>query len=135
MAHVDCPRCNGLVPIQKHIEAGIKPVCPQCWHEFAVIDWPKDTVTSEVTEMAVALSTEVDQLKAELQRWQRAFARMASDLGPRRQAEAALVVAGIDQATGDRFLRTLELLQSGSHPLGAAPRPRGDEDDEEPFTP
>lgn len=135
MAHVDCPRCNAWVELVDP-EKGAYQRCAQCGNVFAVIDQPKDTVTSEVTEMAVALSAEVDQLKAELQRWQRGYVLLCEDLEPRKLAEAALMVAGVSQGAGARFLQAYDLLRLGNHPLGRTERRRGDEDDdEEPFTP
>ncbi len=138
MMRVQCPRCASFVSVPDNAKSAL---CAACALDFGYVDLPKHTlessVTSQVTQMATELSTEVDTLKAELARWQRALASLAVDMRGEGQLRAAMLVTGLSTGTAERLLHNLNLLRNGAHPLGVGKRRdvRGDEDDEEPWTP
>lgn len=112
--HVDCPRCRAWVQLVD-ADKGAWQRCSSCGNVFAALDMPASDplgpVEDDISATAEQLVLDNRRLDIEAQRWKAAFIKLARDLKPRAQAEAACLVAGLDDNTTRTFLETLDALR------------------------
>lgn len=100
--------------------------CPRCGHSYALLrDLDEhidaqiakgelaESVTSETTAMAIALSDEVDELKDEVKMWRSSLIRLAANLPPRERLEVALMAGKVRPEDATKVQRVFNALTDG----------------------
>lgn len=103
--------------------------CGNCGERFGIIDAAPTTeerVASQVTEMAIELSNDVDAAREELKGWKRAFVRLSGELSVRGKVEASCIIAGLTEKQTVAVLTAFGALGSPDMVLGYEERPERD---------